>query len=230
MMLFHKYTVIKEKHDETAEDIESLTCMFLASKCCNQLIRLNDLVRQFLSTTQPELKGPNKEKILQISEKVCEIEFEILQKIGFDLAFDLPYQYLDSLLNYVLVYLKNPKFLLISTNFLNDSFKIPICLYYPPQVVAMAAVHLTKEMFFVTMPETTEGLKWYELISRNVDYSLVKDVAEIISSSYQKLSIKKVQGLNNYFPLITKGKKSLNSSKLEPFCEFDQSQPSKCSY
>jgi len=151
MTIFHKFYILNPKfNSEDDRYLSAMSCLLISSKICNQLIPLNDLVKEYSTFIVKRSNGKiilNESFLFEIYERICFIEFEILTKIGFDLNIDLPYKYLDMMVNYVLKFLRNPKFLVISTNFVNDSFKLPLCLYYSPKLIALAGINMTREFF-----------------------------------------------------------------------------------
>ena len=64
------------------------------------------------------------------------------EAIGFDFECDLPYKAIkDFCMKYVPTVNRDSIFEL-ATRFCNDSFKIPLCLYYHPKLIAAACIHM----------------------------------------------------------------------------------------
>ena len=189
MVLFHKFYLFDPKFKNEQEIYTSaIACLFISTKVCNQLVPLNDLVKEFLKNIN-KTNLIEESSLLETSERICFLEFEILNKIGFDLNIDLPYKYMDLMVNYVLNTLRNPKFLVIATNFLNDSFKLPLSLYYSPKLLALAGIYMTMSWFKVKLPDF-QGLKWYQIIDRDVYFDSIVEVANYIKKIYEYSSQK----------------------------------------
>lgn len=123
--------------------------------------------------------------ILSIERLVKEKEIEIIYFIGLNLEFDSPYTYFLELKNYILKYLKNPvNSCQIVVNFINDSFKLPVCLYYEPLKIALASLYLLHYYFKIDLPDLN-GVKWYKLLDKSIDLNEIKDLAMTIFTIYQ---------------------------------------------
>jgi len=121
-----------------------------------------------------------------LEEKIKKRELEILYLTGFDLNIDLPYIYIEKLKPYFQQYLpKSEKLVEIAYNFINDSFKLPVCLYYSPLKIALAAVYLLNHHFKVDLVDTKSGTKWYHLIDSDTNIQEIKELAGLMNSIYQ---------------------------------------------
>jgi cyclin T len=64
-----------------------------------------------------------------------------MNTLGFDFDIELPYKYLEHFNEYPGI---NEKILFkIANNFVNDSFRTHVCLYYDPRVIALACLELS---------------------------------------------------------------------------------------
>ena len=190
MVIFHKIYILKPKYKNELEiKTLAIACLFISLKVCNHLLPLNDLVKEFTNTNLYKNKIIENSSLLEISERICYLELEILNKIGFDLNIDLPYKYMDSMVNYILKTLRNPKFLIIATSFLNDSFKLPLCLYYDPKVLALAGIYMTISLFRINLPDY-DGKKWYQIIDNNFKFDTIIEVSNYIGKIYEYSSIR----------------------------------------
>ena len=179
MVFFHKYFLFKKKFpDEYSKYLTCCSCVFLSLKVCNQLIPLKDFIDLFLKLINKDknlIKTNSEQIIFETSEKIFVLEFEILNLIGFDLNVDLPYQYVQNMMVYFTEHLKNKRLIFATTSFINDSFKIPLCLYYDQLLIFLASMHLIEVYFNVELSDRN-GVKWYHIVDRNVEY---KDILEI---------------------------------------------------
>ena len=88
------------------------------------------------------------------------------------------------MVNYIMKTLRNPKFLIIATNFVNDSFKLPLSLYYDPKILAITGIYMTKSLFRINLPDF-EGKKWHQIIEKNVNFDTIIEVAKHINKIYE---------------------------------------------
>jgi len=100
-------------------------------------------------------------KYSALKMKVIEREQEVLRSIGFDLQEDhLPYKYL---LNYLKTLHAKTNLAQASWNILSDSYLTPVCLKYPPNVIACSAIYLASKMVEKeTLPEFLLDSQNYE--------------------------------------------------------------------
>lgn len=190
MVFFHKYFLFKKvfSHDYT-KYLTCCTCVFLSLKVSNLIVPLEKLIDTFLFLYFREnyqKLNINEKLISEISNKVFQIEFEILNAIGFDLNVDLPYKY---------IYLMKPyfeesfnaqfysKYILIVTSFINDSFKLPVCLYYEPLLIFLACVYLVEIYFKIQLKDKAEK-KWFQLIDSSVQFLEVEKISAKIKMIY----------------------------------------------
>lgn len=185
MIFFHKFYKIKGNVFNEEKDIISLACLFLATKVCNFLVSLTRLIPAYAIVKN--LKD-DKNSLLYITEKVKEAEFSLLSNIGFDINVDLPYIYIDRMKGYLNDYVKNNKFIKIIHNFINDSFKLPLCLYYSPIKIALSCVYLLQYHFKVSLPKTNEGLEWYNLLLKEISFDEIKEISLLINLLYFTLN------------------------------------------
>jgi hypothetical protein len=189
MVIFHRYFIFKTYFENDLDKYLTCTaCILLSSKACNQLCPLEDLVKYFLKLyiKQFNIKITIDDKLIfETSEKICSIEFYILQTIDFDLNVELPYKYIQQMGSYYRDSLKNPKLIIITTNFISDSFKLPLCLYYDPLYIALACLYLASFYFKVRLLDNKDGLKWFQLIDKNVQIKEVITISEQINKIYK---------------------------------------------
>lgn len=176
--------------------------MFLAAKLEDKLIPLDTIVKSFLYLSELKrekkpiirptsdileeyFKNVDKKKIKDKREKFCDAEIHILKMIGYDFDLELPYKYLDDFfLKYEL-----PKdlesFPRISKNFVNDSFRTTMCLYYEPHKIALVGIHLAQLFFNYNFGDYKEK-KWFQFFDEDICEEEIKKAAEHMKVFYMK--------------------------------------------
>lgn len=172
MVYFHKYFANKLQSlfsiDLFDKYLLAATFVFLATKSCNKYISVESLIysktigNKFLSENSETLKG-----------KIFSLEFEILCSLGFDTNFDLPYQNLFEMRNIF----KQSKG--VNTNyysfcqwFINDSFILPLCIYFSPKLIALASIKLLDLNFKV-------GL--FNIVGNFLDFEEIQQIKKIVT-------------------------------------------------
>lgn len=162
-----------------------------------------------------------------VEDKIKQMEFDILCTIGFDLNVDLPYVYLSQMNNYFKTYIPRCKEVMtFISNFINDSFRVPICLYYSPLKITLAAIFLTHEFIKIPLVDTLDNIKWYNIIDDSVTLTEIKEVASLINLVFTKNNkslipnnVKYISVKDNYSELNNINKMT---SKLSDLSKIDE--------
>jgi hypothetical protein len=179
MFYFHKYFIFKKCFkDEEEFYTVCIACIFIATKYTDELISIMSLIKY---ANQPVT-----------SENVFLYEFEILEMFGFNVNITLAYKYL----HLVKPYLDglHRKLFQLCYFYINDSYKLPICLYFEPHVIALACIYLFYMNFKIELVNTRDGKEWYRQIDDNVDLKQVVSLSQILNKIYKFES-----GQKNFF-------------------------------
>jgi hypothetical protein len=190
MIIFHKYFLfVKNFNQELTKYLTCLSCIFISLKISNIILSLEDLLKIFLKIYYKENYKKiniNNELISALSKKVYQIEFDILNLIGFDINIDLPYDYIYLMKDYF-IWNFQPEIMqqikLIIISFINDSFKLPLCLYYHPLLIYLACLNLLSIYFNFELKDK-DGIKWFKLIEKNISYEDIKIISDKIKVIY----------------------------------------------
>lgn len=201
MIIIHKFTLRKREFN-SKEDTEicGLAALFLATKLCNFLVSVSSLQIAYLAK-----RGSSESGV----EKILDYELSILSEIGFDINIDLPYSYVERMKPYFEDPRKQDRYIKIVYNFLNDSFKLPLCLYYSPITVSMAAFYLLGTHFKVVLIDTKDNKKWYNFVSDQTSFEEIVEVAKLLNSMYKR--IKKIRS----FSLTMNNEESLSEKPID---------------
>ena len=197
MVIFHKYFLyVKYFNQDFTKYLTCFTCIFISLKISNIILLLEDLLKIFLKIYYKENYkkiNVNNELISALSKKVFQIEFDILNIIGFDINIDLPYDYIFLMKDYFIwnfqpEIMKQIKLIIIS--FINDSFKLPLCLYYHPFLIYLACLNLLSKYFNYELKDK-DGIKWFNLIEKNISYEDINTISNKITVIYEYNSLDK---------------------------------------
>ena len=244
MVLFHKFFLLNNKSNFDWK-LVAATSLFIAVKTNQGFLSVDKFVNvifeKFYKNLQENLKNTNNlDKVERenydkvdnenrdfqnsLKENILTLEVKILIKIGFDLEIILPYKYLENFFEYLRRNLKDNIriFLQTTTNFINDSFKIPLCLFYDPKLVALTSILLTAKLFNISLPEEN-GVKWHNLVDKTVKFENLLQIASLLNNMYSIISSPKSKEIssnsNPEIKMINKkdvcGKNKHSSSKLK---------------
>lgn len=150
-------------------------CLYIDNKSSNDLLIYIDLfIKQYL-VEMGKLKNITIDKLEQAKQvlkekKFGQIEMQILSLIGFDCEVDLPYYYLDQYSKLI------KKEILSEANIrCNDTYYLPLCLFYHPLEIACTAILMSSEKQNSSLP-----LGWEKYLSNDVDLKQLDHIKSII--------------------------------------------------
>jgi len=114
------------------------------------------------------------DRCLYYKEQFEEAEFKILEALAFDFECELPYKYINSFCQKHLPVLSKDSINQVATSFCNDSFKLPVCLFYHPKIIAAAVIHMAaiwrrNKGLEVGLPLVVDGHAWFKWIDSAVE-------------------------------------------------------------
>jgi hypothetical protein len=170
MVYFHKFFANKLQSifsiDLFEKYILAATFVFLATKSCNKFISVETLIYAVINKFHSE-------NCENMKEKIFSLEFEILCSFGFDMNFDLPYQNLFEMRNLFKEFKGAQKnYYTFCQWFLNDSFILPLCIYFSPRLIALASIQLLDLNFKV-------GL--FEKVGNILDFEETEQIKKIVT-------------------------------------------------
>lgn len=180
-----KYYIFLTEHKKKLGGLSNEKTNLLKSdgdKTSFQQQQTQEMFEEFSKSVDPK-------KIIDKKEKFCDAELQILKMIGYDLDIDLPYRYLEE---FIKKYEQIPSpniFMKIANNFLNDTFRTTLCLFYPPHIIALAALHLTQVYLGDFLPDFN-GKKWFKFFSDETSEEEIKQAAGHLKEFYNTMNLK----------------------------------------
>ena len=195
MVFLHKFIIQKNIELKSISPLDTLilcgSCLFISTKTTDHLISINKIIKIIKEII--DIKLPN----ISLTEDslknlLIQSEFAILESIEFDTNIDLPYKFIFQLKDYFSKKSDISTDLLIKSchKFINDTFNLPLCLFFSPNTIAITCVKLMIEN--------------YKLIDINLDdiikkseYKIEKDDVDFCFNLMQKFYKKpKEENLN----------------------------------
>ena len=152
LVIFHKYRISTNfsvnKYSSAEIYIIIGACLSIGQVVVNALLMPVKILSEYIKK-EIDKRYPDKNiKLKKIIEKIKEKKFEILLSIGFNIEVDFPFYYYNKIKNHLL---KIQNFPQNSISFLNslikESFIMPFCLYYTPNIITISSVLILKEKF-----------------------------------------------------------------------------------
>lgn len=178
MVLFHKFYLLSSATISSPSQARLIAaaCLFISIKANNGFFSVADIV---------DKASKIDENLVNSSCEMVEYEIRILINIGFELEVVLPYKGLEHLFEYLKTVLKEKfrPFLQTCSNFINDSFKFPLCLYYRPNSVALTSVYLTAKLYNIILPDVSE-VKWYNIKDQSIMFEEIEEISNLMQYMY----------------------------------------------
>ena len=188
MIYFHKF------YNQTLINLINITpldkliicgsCIFIATKSSNHLIRVSVIVNIIMDIIKKKLPNLNID-LDTIKEKIFQKEFQILQLLGFCVNFELPYKFIIKIKNYFESITNISSQILIDScfQFISDSFLLPISLYYTPNTISISCVKVMKEKFNLVEININDLISLSEY---KIDLNELNECYSIIKKLYDK--------------------------------------------
>ena len=189
MIYFHKYYIQNLINYNNLTPLDKLiisgSCIFLATKSTNYLIRVSVIVNIIMDILKNKLPNINYESE-KIKEMIFEKEFEILKSMEFCLNVELPYKFILKLKNYFENNTNISSEILIKSccQYINDLIFFPISLYYIPNIIAISCVKLMKEKFNIIDINLNDVISLSEY---KIDLNELNECFLIIQKLFDKL-------------------------------------------
>lgn len=119
-----------------------------------------------------------------LEEKFVAAESDILKTTGYDFEIELPYKYLD--LVKTMKFIPDATFLKITNNFINDSWRTTICLYYEPRLIALAALNLAQKYCDLKLEDLEQNQPWYKCFGTDVERKEIEDATNYLMEVYKQ--------------------------------------------
>ncbi|XP_070559743.1 cyclin-Q-like [Ptychodera flava] len=189
-MIYHKFF---KKCDLEQYDPYTIaaSAMYLASKVCEEQVRLKDIVKvcyRTLHKDEPPSELSN--TYIELRESIARGELLILRVLKFQVAFTMPHNYLQLYMKSMREWLdpqvwKKKPIWNTAWAFLRDSYHSDICLQTKAQHMAVAVLYFALQFHNVRVPqnETTKD-KWWQVFCEDVNEDDICSIKEHLIKVY----------------------------------------------
>eukprot|EP01016_Furgasonia_blochmanni_P053511 TRINITY_DN8657_c0_g1_i1.p1 TRINITY_DN8657_c0_g1~~TRINITY_DN8657_c0_g1_i1.p1 ORF type:complete len:287 (-),score=34.06 TRINITY_DN8657_c0_g1_i1:113-973(-) len=154
-------------------------CVLLCCKLDDYNQNLESISEGYMKAAANTSGVPKVDDKAKLGDMLYEAERNILRSIGFDVDIHLPYRFLEELAAYPIRI--DPMLLRTAHEYINNSLKTIVCLYYDPLIIAMAAVHLAMKQMDVFIPDTGDGRSWYKFFDRSLEMDVIEQCSTYIN-------------------------------------------------
>ena len=201
MVLIHKYFKLHSLKSVSSSNqlLIAASCVFLVSKVLYMPISLEKAVEAFfsiekrLNNKQLMRATLSKEREAHYREIIETMESNVLYSLGFDLDLDLPYNIIRTFCEKYADFASRDSLYQIAFKFCNDSFKLPLCLFFHPKILAaafiqMAALWRKKQGCDTGLTLIINGHPWYKWIDSAIEQSEINQVINHMRQLYMGAS------------------------------------------
>lgn len=205
IVFFHKYSKVNsfKKFDYM---LFAAACIFLSTKLDERPTKLDSITRLYFSMyllyrkfreSSPlgssELRPEDFTKkvvcevkldertLKTVKERIIQAEKEVLNMLGYDLDFELPYMYLEYMrMNKII---QNERVFELAKNIISTSFKTLLCLYYDPRLIAVGAVNVAQRQCSHEVMEVEVQENWYKCLGDDLNKEEVDFVTNFLKEN-----------------------------------------------
>ena len=221
-IIFHKYRVCSNfsLNKTSSEELFILlgACLYIGQRAINilkiKLDKISFFLKQLINKKNPNINYETND----LNKKLIQKEYDILTTIGFNIEIDSPYLFFYKLKKYLIKSeLNSANFNTLLNYFITDSYILPLCLYYTPNIIVISCVKILIEKFnlkFINIKDLC-SLSEYKLEEEDILQctSLIKKIEDEINN---KKNENKNNNNNKAIKKETEEKDNKNAISSEP--------------
>ena len=174
--IFHKFRICSDfslqKYSTEELYIIFGACLFIGQRAINILkIKIDNIsffIKQLINKKNPTINVD----INDLNKKIIQKEYDILISIGFNIEIDSPFLFFNKLKNFISKSeLNSANFITLLNYIINDSFILPLSLYYTPNIITISCVQILREKYnlkFINIKELI-SLSEYQITNEEID-------------------------------------------------------------
>ena len=218
-IIFHKYHICSNFtiNNTSSEELFILlgACLFIGQRAINILkIKLDNIsffLKKIINKKNPTINY----EINDLNKKLIQKEYDILTTIGFNIEIDSPYLFFSKLKKFLTKSeFNSANFITLLNYIISDSYILPLCLYFTPNVIVISCVKILTEKFnlkFINIKELC-ALSEYKLEEEDILQctSLIKKIEDEINNKKNQNNNKEIKKEeekkdNNINPISSEG-------------------------
>jgi hypothetical protein len=187
MTLFHYYSYSKAFiRRDFDRSLLAVVCVFLSSKMTNVFMLTDEALNEYNKLLSASYKSIRKNENMKTrtSDDIINLEMEILNFLNFEINIIVPYSYQHQYIeNYIYrchklnKSVREEEVLSLTSNIINDSYRLPLCVYYSPVTICLSCLFIAINIVDVDSFSFNE----LQLIENNFDKD---EVAECIDKFF----------------------------------------------
>ena len=175
-IIFHKYRIVSNfsLKEYSSEELYIIfgSCLFIAQRAVNILKIKIDNISFFIKQLINKKNLTINVDINDLNKKIIQKEYDILISIGFNIEIDSPFLFFNKLKNFISKSeLNSANFITLLNYIINDSFILPLSLYYTPNIITISCVQILREKYnlkFINIKELI-SLSEYQITNEEID-------------------------------------------------------------
>ncbi|KAF9181444.1 hypothetical protein BGZ51_005436 [Haplosporangium sp. Z 767] len=166
-LLLHRFFMFNSVQDTGNEVV--MACLFVSAKVEDTIKKLKDIMMATYNYRHPHVTDwdPESKEGEEQRKRVLSYEKMVLESICFDFRITQPYKYI---IKFVKMMRGSKQLAGLAWNIVRDSYKIEVCLEYPPHTIAAGSIYLASKLIGEPFPDLIQGEPWMKALrTRSID-------------------------------------------------------------
>ncbi|KAI8361926.1 cyclin-like protein [Mortierella sp. GBAus27b] len=166
-LLLHRFYMFNAMPESTSEVV--MACLFVSSKVEDTIKKLKDIMMASYSYRHPDTPDwdPESKEGEEQRKRVLSYEKMVLESICFDFRIIHPYKYV---IKFVKLMQGSQRLAQQAWDIARNSYKIGVCLEYPPHTIAAGSIYLASKLTGDPFPDLIRGEPWMKALrTRSID-------------------------------------------------------------
>ncbi|KAK3819678.1 MAG: cyclin-like protein [Benniella sp.] len=166
-LLLHRFYMFNSIPESGSEVV--MACLFVSSKVEDTIKKLKDIMMATYSYRHPEAADwdPESKEGEEQRKRVLSYEKMVLESICFDFRIIHPYKYV---IKFVKLMQGSQHLAQQAWDIARNSYKIGVCLEYPPHTIAAGSIYLASKLIGEPFPDLIRGEPWMKALrTRSID-------------------------------------------------------------
>ena len=139
------------------------------------------------------LSSLSKDRNQHYRNMIENMESRVLETVGFNLDLELPYPSIEGFCERHASAVSKEGLFQTAFKFCNDTFRLPLCLYFHPKVIAaacilMAAQWRKKSGLDPGIQSKIQGHEWFKWIDSAIESDQIAQIIKLMSSMYNPVT------------------------------------------
>jgi len=172
----------------------AIACIMIAGKCTDfcSPAKIKDYIPEYLNRTGNTPPYQEKTELwVNTKEKLIQAERLVLYILEYDVVYDSPYKYLDSISKLLLIDTSSPLYE-GALRCITEALRTTLCIQYDSRKLVLGCIYFSKEEHIrVHKPYTVSNENWNILYNDNNNYITLQEAKDILEQLRESIQLTK---------------------------------------